>query len=189
MDHWEGLSTVFNHCFKIIMHYWATVDFVTQDGPFFHEIFKIFVVINQKLWGEWGQKLVWVVSTIGTTKTPSFVKIREVTQNSLLIWHGMTHILLFCIIAVVSNQSFYYYFPSMAWHSIACRIYTLLKLYSSLAKGMAIITIIVNGWSCCKTILTLFWKFQCDTCNFKHNICNSYTMASRGLPDKYALAR
>ena len=97
MDHWEGLSTVFNHwyfCFKIIIHWWATVDFVTQDGPFFHEIFKIFVVINQKLCGVWDQKLVWVVNTIGTTNTPSFVKIREVTQNSLLIWHGMTLIAL-----------------------------------------------------------------------------------------------
>ena len=88
MNHWEGLSTVFNHwkcCFKIIRHCWATVDFVTQDGPFCHEIFKIFVVINQKLCGVWSQKLVWVVSTIGTTNTPSFVKIREMTRNSLLI--------------------------------------------------------------------------------------------------------
>ena len=96
MDHWEGLSTVFNHwnfCFKIIIHYQATVDFVTQDGPFFHETFKIFVVINQKLCGVWGQKLVWVVNTIGTTNTPSFIKIQEVTQNSLLIWHGMTHMI------------------------------------------------------------------------------------------------
>ena len=29
-------------------------DFVTQDEPIFHEIFKIFVVINQKLCGVWG---------------------------------------------------------------------------------------------------------------------------------------
>ena len=109
MDQWEGLSTVFNHwnfCFKIIIHCWATVHFVTQDEPSFHEIFKIFVVINQKLCGVWGQKLVWVVSTIGTTNTPNFVKIREVTQNSLLIWHGMTHIFLFiwCYTTTRANQ-------------------------------------------------------------------------------------
>ena len=63
------------------------VDFITQNGPIFHKIFKIFVVINQKLCDVCGQKLVLVVSTIyvGTTNTPSFVKIREVTQNSLLI--------------------------------------------------------------------------------------------------------
>ena len=61
------------------------VDFITQNGPIFHKIFKIFVVINQKLCDVCGQKLVWVVSTIGTTNTPSFVKIQEVTQNSLLI--------------------------------------------------------------------------------------------------------
>ena len=29
------------------------VDFVTRDGPIFHEIFKIFVVISQKLFGVW----------------------------------------------------------------------------------------------------------------------------------------
>ena len=61
------------------------VDFITQNGPIFHKIFKIFVVINQKLCNVCDQKLVWVVSTIGTTNTISFVKIREVTQNSLLI--------------------------------------------------------------------------------------------------------
>ena len=63
------------------------VDFVTQNGPIFHKIFKIkiFVVINQKLCDVCGQKLVWVVSTIGTTNKPSFVKIQEVAQNSLLI--------------------------------------------------------------------------------------------------------
>ena len=61
------------------------VDFKTQNGPIFHKIFKIFVVINQKLCDVCGQKLVWVVSTIGTTNTISFVKIREVTQHSLLI--------------------------------------------------------------------------------------------------------
>ena len=61
------------------------VDFITQNGLIFHKIFKIFVVINQKLRDECGQRLVWVVSPIGTTNTPSFVKIREVTQNSLLI--------------------------------------------------------------------------------------------------------
>ena len=61
------------------------VDFITQNGPIFHKIFKIFVVINQKVCDVCGQKLVWVVSTIGTTNTISFVKIREVTQNSLLI--------------------------------------------------------------------------------------------------------
>jgi len=61
------------------------VDFITQNGPIFHKIFKIFVVINQKLCDVCVQKLVWVVSTIGTTNTSSFIKIREVTQNSLLI--------------------------------------------------------------------------------------------------------
>ena len=61
------------------------VDFATQNGPIFHKIFKIFVVINQKLCDVYGQKLVWVVSTIGTTNTSSVVKIQEVTQNSLLI--------------------------------------------------------------------------------------------------------
>ena len=61
------------------------VDFITQNGPIFHKIFKVFVVINQKLCDVCGQKLVWVVNTIGTTNTLSFVKIREVTQNSLLI--------------------------------------------------------------------------------------------------------
>ena len=94
MDHWKGLSTVFNcwnFCFTIITQWWAMVDFITQNGPIFHKIFKIFVVINQKPCDVCGQKLVWVVSTIGSTNTPSFVKIREVTQNSLLIWHGMTH--------------------------------------------------------------------------------------------------
>ena len=58
------------------------VDFITQNGPIFHKTFKTF---NQKLCDAYGQKLVWVVSTIGTTNTPNFVKIREVTQNSLLI--------------------------------------------------------------------------------------------------------
>ena len=93
MDHWKGLSTVFNcwnFCFTIITQWWAMVDFITQNGPIFHKIFKIFVVINQKLCDVCGQKLIWVVSTISTTNSPSFVKIREVTQNSLLIWHGMT---------------------------------------------------------------------------------------------------
>ena len=58
------------------------VDFITQNGPIFHKIFKIFVVINQKICDVCGQKLVWVVSTIGTKNTSSFVKIRELTQNS-----------------------------------------------------------------------------------------------------------
>ena len=61
------------------------VDFITQNGPMFHQILKIFVIINQKLCNVCGQKLVWMVSTIGTTNTQSFVKIREVTRNSLLI--------------------------------------------------------------------------------------------------------
>jgi len=59
--------------------------YITQNGPIFNEIFKIFVVINQKLCVVCGQKLVWVVNTIGTTITPSFVKIQGVTQNCLLI--------------------------------------------------------------------------------------------------------
>jgi len=53
------------------------VDFIAQNGPIFHKIFKIFVVINQKLCDVCGQKLV-----IGGENTPRFVKIREVTQNS-----------------------------------------------------------------------------------------------------------
>ena len=61
------------------------VDFATQNGLIFHKIFKILVVINQKLCDVCGQKLVRVVSTIGTTSTLSFIKIQEVTQNSLLI--------------------------------------------------------------------------------------------------------
>ena len=61
------------------------VDFVTQNGLIFHKALKIFVVINQKLYYICGQKLVWVVSTIGNTNTPSFVKILVVTQNFLLI--------------------------------------------------------------------------------------------------------
>ena len=56
-------------------------DFVTQNGPIFHKIFKIFVV---KLCNVCGQKLVWVVSTIGTTSTPCFIKIQEVTQKFLV---------------------------------------------------------------------------------------------------------
>ena len=66
MDHWKGLSTVFdcwNFCFTIITQWWAMVDFITQNGPIFHKIFKIFVVLNQKLCDVYGQKLVWVVST------------------------------------------------------------------------------------------------------------------------------
>ena len=64
------------------------VDFIIQNGPIFHKIFKIFVVINQKLCDVCSQKLVLVVSTIGTTKYykhTKFRQIREVTQNSLLI--------------------------------------------------------------------------------------------------------
>ena len=45
------------------------VDFITQNGPIFHKIFKIFVVINQKLCNVYGQKLVWAVSTISILKT------------------------------------------------------------------------------------------------------------------------
>ena len=54
------------------------VDFLTQDGPIFYKIFKVFVVINQKLCDVYGQKLIWVVSTIGTTnisKSKRFPKI------------------------------------------------------------------------------------------------------------------
>ena len=43
MDHWKGLSTVFNSwifCLKIITRWWAMVHFVT-DRPIFHKIFKI----------------------------------------------------------------------------------------------------------------------------------------------------
>ena len=54
MDYLKNQSIVFNHLkfyFKILIQWSATVDFVTQDEPIFHEIFKIFVVINQKLCG------------------------------------------------------------------------------------------------------------------------------------------
>jgi len=51
------------------------VDFITQNGPIFHKIVKIFVVIYQKLCDVCGQKLVWVVSTVGTTNTIAFIKI------------------------------------------------------------------------------------------------------------------
>ena len=81
MDHLKGLSTVFNcwkFCFKITQ-WWAMVDFITQNGPIFHRIFKTFVVINKKLCRVYSQKLIWVVNTIAPTNKPSFVKIREVT--------------------------------------------------------------------------------------------------------------
>ena len=47
------------------------------------------MVINPKLCGVWGQKLLWVMSTIGTPNTPSFIKIREVTLRFLgdLAWN------------------------------------------------------------------------------------------------------
>ena len=103
MDHLKSLSTVFN-CWKfhftIITQWWAIVDFVTQNWLIFHKTFKIFEVINQKPCDVCGQKLVWVVSTIGSTNTPSFIKIWEVTQNSLLIWHGMT---LVCVCVEYGN--------------------------------------------------------------------------------------
>ena len=56
------------------------VDFVTQNGLIFHKIFKIFVVINQKLCDVYRQKLVWVMSAIGTANISSFIKIQEVTK-------------------------------------------------------------------------------------------------------------
>ena len=52
------------------------------------------MVINQKLRDVWSQKFARVISTTGTTNTPSFVKIREVILNSLLIRHGMIRISL-----------------------------------------------------------------------------------------------
>ena len=60
------------------------VYFVIQNGPIFHKIFKIFVVMDQKLSDVCVQKLEWGVSTIGSTNTPSFIKIRVLSQNSLL---------------------------------------------------------------------------------------------------------
>ena len=67
----------------------------------FHEIFKIFEVINQKLCGVWGQKLVWVVSTIGTTNISSFVKIREVTVWSIsYTYHGTCILCNICALAL-----------------------------------------------------------------------------------------
>ena len=41
------------------------------------------MIINQKIYDVCGQKLVWVVNTIGTTNMPSFIEIRELIQNSL----------------------------------------------------------------------------------------------------------
>ena len=46
------------------------------------QILKVFVVIYQKPCGVCFQRLVWVVSTIDATSTPSFIKIQEVVQNS-----------------------------------------------------------------------------------------------------------
>jgi len=57
MDHLKGQSTVFNQWkfyFKILMQNKVTIYFVNGDGQNFHEIIKIFVVINQKQWGIWG---------------------------------------------------------------------------------------------------------------------------------------
>ena len=51
MDHLKGQSTVFNQrkfYFKILMQYKVIVNIVNGDGQKFHEIFKIFVVMNQK---------------------------------------------------------------------------------------------------------------------------------------------
>ena len=36
------------------MQYKVTVSFINEDGANFHEIFKIFVVINQTPCGVWG---------------------------------------------------------------------------------------------------------------------------------------
>ena len=48
-----------------------------------------------------GQKLVWVMSTIGVTNTPSFVKIREVTLQFLsdLTWNDP---ILYCVTNALS---------------------------------------------------------------------------------------
>jgi len=77
------------------------VNFITQNGPIFHKIFKIFVVINQKLCDICGQKLVWAVSTIGTTSTQTFVKIREVTQKFLVDLTQNDPLLRFTSIVVI----------------------------------------------------------------------------------------
>ena len=81
-------------CFKSIPQGWAMEDFANQDGAIFYKIFKIFVVINQKLCDVCVQKLEWGWAPyVGTTKTPSFIKIQELTQKySLFIWHGMIYI-------------------------------------------------------------------------------------------------
>ena len=45
----ERSTTIFNcwnFCFTIITQWWAIVDLATQNGPLFHKIFKIFVIIN-----------------------------------------------------------------------------------------------------------------------------------------------
>jgi len=47
---------------------------IYEDGTNFHEIFAI---INQKIWAK-------IIRPIGTTKTSSFIKIQEVTLNSLI---------------------------------------------------------------------------------------------------------
>jgi len=57
------------------MQYKVMVSFINEDGANFHKILKMFVVIN----------FVWVIRPIGTTNTPSIVKIQEVTLNSWLI--------------------------------------------------------------------------------------------------------
>ena len=67
------------------------VDFVTHIRPIFYEIFKILVVINQKICGMWCVELKFGMSDkhhIGTPNIPSFIKG---PYNSLVIWHGMTH--------------------------------------------------------------------------------------------------
>ena len=56
MDHLIDQPITFIHwnfCSKKLMQWWATVHFVLQVEALFHEIFKIFVVISQKLFDEW----------------------------------------------------------------------------------------------------------------------------------------
>ena len=53
-----------------------------------------------------GLKLVWVMSTTGTKDTLSFIKIQEVTLQSLVDLAGMTHIArsFTLLLGVFTNQ-------------------------------------------------------------------------------------
>ena len=79
MDHWKCLSAIFNcwnFCFKIITEWWTTYGrFCNWRQTNFYEIFKIFVVINQKLCSVYSQISVWVMSTQVSSKSERWPKI------------------------------------------------------------------------------------------------------------------